>query len=60
MLIDPAQDTRSLVLFLQSSIVAYSGEGGKPENLELGPDDLTFKLMRINPRACEAFKIKGE
>jgi hypothetical protein len=59
-LIDPAQDAKSLTLFLQSPITAYSGDQGKPEDLELGPEDLTFKLMRIDSKACEAFKIKSE
>ena len=60
LLIDPAQDAKSLTLFLQSSIAAYSGEGGKSEDLELGPEDLTFKLTRIGSKACEAFKMKIE
>jgi hypothetical protein len=60
LLIDPAQDAKSLTLFLQSSIAAYSGEQGKSEDLELGPEDLTFKLMRIDSKACAAFKIKSK
>ncbi len=60
LLIDPAQDAKSLTLFLQSSIAAYSGERGKSEDLELGPEDLTFKLTRIGSKACEAFKMKIE
>ena len=60
LLIDPAQDAKSLILFLQSSITAYSGEQGKSEDLELGPEDLTFKLTRIGSEACEAFKVKIE
>jgi hypothetical protein len=60
LLIDPAQDAKSLTLFLQNSITAYSGEQEKAEDLELGPDDLTFKLTRIGPKACEEFKTKIE
>ena len=60
LLIDPAQDAKSLTLFLQSSIAAYSGEQEKSEDLELGPEDITFRLMRIDSKACEAFKIKSE
>jgi hypothetical protein len=58
LLIDPAQDAKSLTLFLQSSITAYSGERGESEDMELGPEDLTFKLTRIGSKACEAFKIQ--
>jgi hypothetical protein len=58
LLINPAQDAKSLTLFLQSSITAYSGERGQSEDLELGPEDLTFKLMRIGSQACETFKMK--
>ena len=57
---DPAQDAKSLTLFLQSSIAAYSSEQEKAEGLELGPEDLTFKLTRIGSKACEAFKMKIE
>ena len=60
LLIDPAQDAKSLTLFLQSSIAAYSGEQEKAEDLELGPEDLTFKLTRIVAKACEEFKMKIE
>ena len=58
LLIDPVQDAKSLTLFLQSSITAYSGERGEAEDMELGPEDLTFKLTRVGSKACEAFKIQ--
>ena len=32
--------------------------GNSAEDLELGPEDLTFKLMRIGSQACETFKMK--
>jgi hypothetical protein len=60
LLIDPAQDAKSLTLFLQSSIAADSSEQEKAEDLERGPEDLTFKLTRIGSKACEAFKMKIE
>ena len=57
-LIDPAPDARSLTLFLLSPIGAESDKLGKTEgdSLSLGPEDRTFALARIDPKACEPFK----
>jgi len=57
-LIDPAQDAKSLTLFLLSPIGAESDKPGKTEgdSLDLGPEDRTFALTRINSKACEPFK----
>jgi hypothetical protein len=54
-LIDPAQDAKSLTLFLMSPIGAESDKVGKPEgdSLDLGPEDRTFALTRIDSKACE-------
>jgi hypothetical protein len=60
LLIDPAQDAKSLTLFLQSSIAADSGDQEKAEDLELGPEDLTVKHTRTGPKPCEEFKMKIE
>ena len=62
LLIDPAQDAKSLTLFLQSSITADSGGPGQRQgyDLTLGPQDRTFALSRIGSKACEAFKITVE
>jgi hypothetical protein len=57
LLIDPAQDAKSLTLFLQSSVTAHNGDRGQSEDLELGPEDITFKLTRIASDAREAFKM---
>jgi hypothetical protein len=57
-LIDPAQDTESLTLFLLSPIGAENAKLGKTEgdSLNLGPEDRTFALTRIDSKACEPFK----
>lgn len=57
-LIDPAPDAKSLTLFLLSPIGAESDKLGKTEgdSLDLGPEDRTFALTRIDPKACEPFK----
>src|SRR6202042_1404754 len=57
-LIDPAPDAKSLTLFLQSPIGAESDKLGKTEgdSLDLGPEDRTFALTRIDSKACEPFK----
>ena len=57
-LIDPAPDAKSLTLFLLSPIGVESDKLGKTEgdSLDLGPEDRTFALTRINSKACEAFK----
>lgn len=50
-LIDPAQDAKSLTLFLQSPIATV------PDSyVTLGPEDDTFALTRIEPEACASFK----
>jgi hypothetical protein len=54
LLIDPAQDTKSLTLFLQSPIT--TDESRKGYNLALGPEDRTFLLTRIDPKACASFR----
>jgi hypothetical protein len=57
-LIDPAEDAKSLTLFLLSPIGAESEKPGKTEgdSLNLGPEDRTFALTRIDSKACEPFK----
>lgn len=62
LLIDPAQDGNSLTLFLQSPITVDTGKPGKSKgyNLTLGTEDLTFRLTRIEPKACEPFKAAKE
>jgi hypothetical protein len=56
-LIDPAPDATSLTLFLLSPIGAESDKQGKTEgdSLDLGPEDRTFALTRIDSKACEPF-----
>jgi hypothetical protein len=57
LLIDPAPDAKSLTLFLQSPIYAGDGKPSKAKGfMTLGPEDLTFALTRIEPKACAAFK----
>jgi hypothetical protein len=62
LLVDPAQDAKSLILFLQSPIYAYDGKPGKAKGyfLTLGREDLTFTLTRIEPKACASFKAVTE
>ena len=57
-LIDPAPDANSLTLFLLSPIGAESDKLGKTEgdSLDLGPEDRTFAMTRIDSMACEPFK----
>jgi hypothetical protein len=57
-LIETAPDARSLTLFLLSPIGAESDKLGKTEgdSLDLGPEDRTFALTRIDSKACEPFK----
>ena len=57
-LIDPAPDAKSLTLSLLSPIGAESDKLGKTEgdSLNLGPEDRTFALPRIDAKACEPFK----
>jgi hypothetical protein len=57
-LIDPAPDAKSLNLFLLSPIGVESDKLGLTEgdSLDLGPEDRTFALTRIDPKACEPFK----
>jgi hypothetical protein len=61
-LIDPAQDGKSLTLFLQSPITAEKDKPGKAKgyDLILGPDDRTFALTRIDSKACGSFKATTE
>ena len=53
LLIDPAQDAKSLTLFLQSPITAFDD---KRRLLTLDPEDRTFALTRLDPKACAALK----
>jgi hypothetical protein len=57
-LIDAAPDAKSITLFLLSPIGAESDKLGKTEgdSLDLGPEDRTFALIRIDAKACEPFK----
>jgi hypothetical protein len=57
-LIDPAPDAKSLTLFLLSPIGAESDKLGKTEgdSLDLGPEDRTFALTRVDSKVCEPFK----
>jgi hypothetical protein len=61
-LIDPAQDGKSLTLFMQSPITAENDAPGKAKgyNLTLGMEDRTFALTRIDSKACESFKAVKE
>jgi hypothetical protein len=61
-LIDPAQDGKSLTLFIQSPITAENDSPGKAKgyNLTLGREDRTFALTRIGPKACQSFKAVTE
>jgi hypothetical protein len=56
--IDPAPDAKSLTLFLLSPIGAESDKLGETEgdSLDLGPEDRTFALTRVDSKACEPFK----
>ena len=54
-LIDPAQDAKSVTLFLQSPIATVP-DG----HVTLGPEDDTFALTRIEPEACASFKAVKE
>jgi hypothetical protein len=58
-LIDPAADAKSLTLFLLSPIGAESDKLGKSggDSLDLGPEDRTFALTRIDSKACEPFRV---
>ena len=57
-LIDPALDAKSLTLFLLSPIGAEIDKLGKTEgdSLDLGPEDRTFAMTRIDSMACEPCK----
>src|SRR5258708_629067 len=57
-LIDPAQDAKSLTLFLQSPIATVPDKLSKAQDnyVTLGPEDGTFALTRIEPKACASFK----
>jgi hypothetical protein len=61
LLIDPARDAKSLTLFLQNPIYAFDVKPGKAKGfMTLGPEDLTFRLTRIEPKACASFKAVTE
>jgi hypothetical protein len=62
LLIDPAQDAKSLTLFVQSPVFAFDDPPGKTKGSfrALGPEDRTFALMRIEPKACTSFKAVKE
>jgi hypothetical protein len=61
LLIDPARDAKSLTLFLQGPIYAFHAKPGKAKGfLMLGPEDLTFALTRIEPKACAPFRAVME
>ena len=57
-LIDPAQDAKSLTLFLMTPIGVESDKLGRTEgdSLDLGPEDRTFALTRVDSKACEPFR----
>jgi hypothetical protein len=57
-LIDPAPNAKSLTLFLLSPIGAENDKLGKTEgdSLDLGPEDRTFALARVDSKACEPFR----
>jgi|HubBroStandDraft_6_1064221.scaffolds.fasta_scaffold31847_3 hypothetical protein len=61
-LIDPAQDAKSLSLFLQSPITTVPDKLSKTQDnyVTLGPEDDTFTLTRIEPKACASFKAVRE
>jgi glucose/arabinose dehydrogenase len=58
LLIDPARDGKSLTLFLDSPVSTADGKPGKakPYSLTLDPEDRTFALALLEPKACEAFR----
>jgi hypothetical protein len=62
LLIDPAQDAKSLSLFLQSPITTVPDKLSKTQDnyVTLGPEDDTFTLTRIEPKACASFKAVRE
>jgi hypothetical protein len=62
LVIDPARDAKSLTLFLQSPITAYDDKPGKAKRtyLALDPEDRTFALTRIEPKACASLKAVAE
>ena len=60
LLIDPAQDAKSATLFLAKFDRRRQQRAEKAEDLELGPEDLAFKLTRIGSKACEAFQDEIE
>ena len=60
-LIDPAQDGRSLTLFLQSPIyVEGNGPNEESHSMTLGKEDRTFALTRTDAKACQAYKPVAE
>jgi hypothetical protein len=60
-LVDPAPDAKSLTLFLQVPIYAVDGKPGKAKGfMTLGPEDLTFALTQIEPKACAPLRAVME
>ena len=61
-LIDPAQDGRSLTLFLQSPIYVEADRSshGKGYRLRLGTEDRTFALTRTDANICQPYKPVAE
>lgn len=62
LLIDPSQDAKSIIVFLQSPIGVDDGNSADAErsSLTLGPEDRIFALARIDSTACEPFKAKDD
>jgi hypothetical protein len=61
-LIDPAQDGRSLMLFLQSPIYVEGDRSshGKGYHMTLGKEDRTFALTRTDAKTCQPYKPIAE
>ncbi len=54
-LIDPAQDGKSMTVFLQSPIYVEP-KGGKGHHLDLGVEDRTFILNRVDAKTCQDYR----
>ena len=61
LLMAPARDANTMIVYLQSPITTVDIEYQKATayNLKLGPEDSTFKLLRIGPEPCKRFKAKS-
>jgi hypothetical protein len=57
-LMDPAQDAKSLTLFMQSALATLPDKLSKAQDnfVTLGPEDRTFTLTQIEPKACASLK----